>query len=350
MKKLIFIILFFSYQSSRGQINDSFILSGSINVDSGMIRLFEAGNITTYPENFNFSPVPVRKGKFRIEGKINSPYEVRLYLKVENQIKYVSEGFFIEPGRQTITCNADSSGEIPDIHNTSMQEFLKEYHSIEYNFLDTISNYDKEKSSRNEYLLQYAQKHPDSYVALWAISLMSKGGYDLQLDSAFLILSDKIKSSSAGILIQDELSHLRLTRIGAEFPAMNVIDLQSKSHEISWGSLHSKYILVDFWYSHCSACIGQFPNYIKIVDNYQHKGFTLIGISIDTSVADITAWKDVIKSKSLNWHQFRVTMETTNNLRISGCPTNFLLDRSGKIIASDMDTKQLSDFLATKLN
>ncbi len=315
-----------------------------------MINLFEAGNITTYPENFNFSPVPVRKGKFRIAGEINSPYEVRLYLKVGNQIKYVSEGFFIEPGMQIIICNADSSKEIPDIQNTSMIEFLKEYHSIEYNSLDTISNYEKEKSAKNVYLHQYAQRHPYSYVALWAISLRSRGGYDPQLDSAFLILSDKIKSSNAGILIQDELNHLRLTRTGAEFPAMNVINLQSKSQEISWGSLHSKYILVDFWFSHCSACIGQFPSLIKIVDNYQNKGFTLIGISIDTSVADINAWKEVIKNKSLNWRQFRVTMETTNNLRISGCPTSFLLDGSGKIIANDLDTRQLSDFLAAKLN
>jgi thiol-disulfide isomerase/thioredoxin len=350
LKKLTFIILFCCFQSSRGQNNDSFTLSGSINVDSGMLNLFEAGNITTYPENFNFSPVPVTKGKFRIEGKINSPYEVRLYLKVGNQIKYVSEGFFIEPGMQTIICNADSSREIPDINNASMFEFLKEYHSIEYNSLDTISNYDKEKVARNEYLFQYAQKHPYSYVALWAISVRSRGGYDFLLDSAFLILSDKIKSSIAGILIQDELNHLRLTKTGAEFPAMNVIDLQNKIHEISWKSLHSKYILVDFWFSHCSACIGQFQDYIKIVDNYKNKGFTMIGITMDTSAVNIAAWKDVIKNRSLNWIQFRVPVETINNLRISGFPTSFLLDSTGKIIANDMDTKQLSEFLQSNLN
>ena len=350
LKKLSFLILLFCYHSSRGQINDSYVLSGSINADSGTIKLIESGNITAYPENFNFSPVPVRNGKFRIVGEINAPYEVRLYLKVGSQVKYVSEGFFIEPGIQTIICNADSSREIPNIQNASMLEYLEEYRSTEFQSLDTVKDYYNEHAAKRKYLYQYAQKHPDSFVALWGISVGLRGGYDLQLDSAFSILSDKIKSTSAGMLIQDELNHLRLTRTGVEFPAMNVVDLQSASHEISWRSLHSRYTLVDFWFSHCSACISEFPDYIKIVDKYQNKGFTMIGISNDSSAFEITAWKDVIKNKSLNWSQFRVPRETTDNLRISLFPTNFLLDSSGKIIANNMDTKQLSDFLATKLN
>jgi thiol-disulfide isomerase/thioredoxin len=350
LKKLSFLILLFWYHSSIGQTNDSFVLSGSINTDSGMINFFQSGNITAYPGDFNFSPVPVRRGKFRIVGEISAPYEVRLYLKVGSQVKYVSDGFFIEPGIQTIICNADSSREIPNIQNASMYEYLKEYRSKEYYALDTINNYQKQITARNEYLLKYTQKHPDSYVSLWEISVRLMRGYDLQMDSAFGELSDKIKYSSVGILIKDDLFHLRLTRTGAEFPIMNAVDLQSKSQEISWGSLHSKYILVDFWFSHCSACIGEFPDYIKIVDKYQNKGFTMIGISNDTSAVNIKAWKDVIKNKSLNWSQFRVPRETTDNLRISLFPTNFLLDGSGRIIANNMDTKQLSDFLATKLN
>jgi thiol-disulfide isomerase/thioredoxin len=350
LKKLSFLILLFWYHSSRGQTNDSFVLSGSINVDSGMINLYSRGSNTAFPKDFNFSPVPVKNGKFKIEGKISTPYEVILQLKVGGQFTYLSGGFFIEPGVQNIICNADSLREIPNIQNASMLEYLKEYRSTEYYSLDTIKNYDKEMAARNEYLLQYAQRHPDSYVSLWEISNRLKGGFYSQMDSAFGELSDKIKSSSVGMLIQDDLFHLRLTRTGLAFPALNAFDLQGKSHEILWGSLDSKYILVDFWFSHCSACISEFPNFIKIVGKYQNKGFTMIGISNDTSAFEITAWKDVIKNKSLNWTQFRVPRETTNNLRISLYPTNFLLDGSGRIIANNLDTKQLSDFLATKLN
>ncbi len=314
-----------------------------------MINLLGSGNITAYPENFNFTPVLVKNGKFRIEGKINTPYEVMLLLKNERQ-SYISDRFFIEPGIQTIICNADSSRETPNIQNESMLEYLKEYRSSEFQSFDKIKDYNKKKEARKEYLRLYAKKHPSSYVVLWEISYELRDGYDLQLDSSYADLTEKIKSSNLGVRIQDELNHLRLTRTGAEFPIMNVVDLQSKSHEISWGSLQSRYTLVDFWFSHCSVCIGEFPDYIKIVDKYQNKGFMIIGISNDTSAFEITAWKDVIKNKSLNWSQFRVPRETTDNLRISLFPTNFLLDGSGKIIANNMDTKQLSDFLATKLN
>ncbi len=341
------LLLIWCYRCT-GQTNDSFVLSGSINADSGMISLYPRGSSSAFPKDFNFSPVPVKHGKFRIEGKIEAPCEIVLLLSGSKS--YISGGFFLEPGNQNIICDADSLHEIPKIENASMSEYLKEYRSTEYRFLDTIKDWDEEKAARHEYLLQYAKKHPDSYIALWEISVMSKSGYYSIIDSAFTVLSDKIKLSNPGARIQDDLNHLRLTKSGAEFPVMNAVDLQGKSHKISWGSLHSKYILVDFWFGHCSACIGQFPNYIKIVDEYKNKGFTMIGLSIDTSVADIKEWKSVIKNKSLNWNQFRVPRETADNLRIVGYPTNFLLDGFGKIIASDMDTKQVSDFLKEKLN
>ncbi len=333
MKKIIFFLLLIYCHRCTGQTNNSFILSGSIDTDSGMISLYSPGSNTTFPKDFNFSPVPIKNGRFRIVGKIEAPCEVALMLKVGGQNAYLSGRFFIEPGIQNIICNADSLREIPNIKNASMSEYLQEYRSTEYQSLDTIKNWDEEKAARHEYLLQYAKKHPDSYVALWEISYLSGGGYESKFDSAFTVLSDKIKFSNPGTRIQDDLNHLRLTKSGAEFPAMNAFDLQGRSHEISWGSLHSKYILVDFWFGHCSACIGQFPNYIKIVDEYRNRGFTMIGISDDTSAVNITAWKEVVKNKSLNWSQFRVPKETTSNLRISYYPTNFLLDGSGKIIA-----------------
>ena len=39
-----------------------------------------------------------------------------------------------------------------------------------------------------------------------------------------------------------------------------------------------------------------------------------------------------------------------NNMRISSFPFNFLLDSSGRIIAKDLDKKEISDFLQANLN
>jgi thiol-disulfide isomerase/thioredoxin len=150
--------------------------------------------------------------------------------------------------------------------------------------------------------------------------------------------------------VGNDLNHLRLTAIGKSFPSVTYFDISGKRKLISYPALKVKYTLVDFWFGHCSACIGQFPELIKIVNNYKNKGFAMVGISSDTSVADITVWKNVIKDKFLNWVQYRTDDVSIKNLRINLFPSNFLLDSEGIIIAKDLDTRQLADFLQEKLN
>jgi thiol-disulfide isomerase/thioredoxin len=350
MKRFIFILLFIWWHTCAGQTKGFFRLTGTINRDSGMINLYSIGNITDFPKYFNFSPVPVRHGKFIIEGKISHPYQVMFILKASGVITYISDGFFIEPGVQNITCNADSLKEIPIIHNSTMIEYLQKYRSVEYQSFDTINDYYKKKILERKYLYRYAQKNPESYVALWEVSKKLEGGYNIQLDSSFMVLSDKIKSSNAGKLIRNDLNHLVLTDTGKIFPQINIIDLEGKTRKLSYINKNVKYVLIDFWFSHCPPCLQQFPDYLIFVNKYGNKGFNIIGISSDSSPGDIEAWKKVIRSQSLNWLQYRASNETMRNLRITGAPYNFLLDNSGKIIAKDLSAKEVSDFLQTNLN
>ena len=350
MKISIIILIFIWYHPCVGQTNNSFTLFGIINADSGTIRLLPVGNISDYPKSFNFSEIPVKNGKFLIEGKIGYPFEVFLGLNVGGQFTYLSGRFFIEPGTQTVTCNTESLRKIPDIHNATMLEYLQKYLSIEYQSLDTIDDHHKRVSLKNIYLYEFVQRHPVSYVALWEISRYLTDGYNKYLDSAFTVLSDDIKLSNTGRLVKDELSHLLLTDTGKIFPNIDVIGLEGKPCKISYSNNRTKYILIDFWFSHCGPCLSQFPNYLKIIEKYRDKGFTMIGISSDSSPSDIEAWKKVINSQSLSWLQYRVNKKTMNNLRIAIAPYNFLLDSSGKIIAKDMEPKEISDFLQAKLN
>ena len=354
MKKYIIYLLSVCCYSCMGQTNETFTLNGTINVDSGLIAFYNFGGESDYPADFNFSFVPVERGKFLIEGKIHHPTKLGLLMKVNGNTYYVSDGFYLEAGKQTIVCKSDTTTwdrDVPNIHNAAMLEYLNQYCSPEYRSLDTINDYYIRKRLRREYLYQYAQKYPDSFVALWEISDRLIGGYDKHIDSAFERLSDKIKTSNSGQLIRNDLRQLALTDTGRIFPAFLVVDLKENTKKLSYPKLNAKYILVDFWFSHCPACISQFPEYIKIVDEYNHKGFSMIGISIDSSRANIAVWKDVIKSRSLNWTQYRVSdWETLNGLRIYGYPKNYLLDGTGRIVAVDLDTKQLSELLQSNLN
>ena len=155
------------------------------------------------------------------------------------------------------------------------------------------------------YIKEYAKKYPGSYISLWEIAQNLEYEYDPALDSGFSYLSPGIKKTYSGRQVEDDLGHLRLTAVGKPFPTVTYFETSGKGTQISYPALKAKYTLVDFWFGHCSACIGQFPDYKKIVNNYQNKGFIMIGITNDSSVADIKTWKNVIKEQSLNWIQYR---------------------------------------------
>ena len=75
----------------------------------------------------------------------------------------------------------------------------------------------------------------------------------------------------------------------------------------------------------------------------------MVGISSDTSAADITVWKQVIHEKGLTWVQYRTDDSSMKNLRINYAPSNFLVDSHGMIIAKNLDTHEVAEFLKDSL-
>ena len=352
-KKLLFVSLSLWTNIAHSQKNHSFTLYGTIDIDSGTMRFSPAANENDYPAHFNFSPVPVVKGKFLIKGNLQTPVKLMLFCSEAGNLVYVSKGFYLDSGTQTVICKKDTTGynrEIPDIHNETMDIYMHSYFSSEWQALDTISDYDQEVKMKMTYFTEYVKKYPDSYVSLWELAENLKRGYDPALDSGFSYLSPELKSGYSGRQLGNDLRHLRLTTVGKPFPTVTYFDISGNRKQISYQALKTKYTLVDFWFAHCSACIGQFPDYVKVVNNFKNKGFTMISISSDISVANITAWKNVIKEQSLNWAQYRTDVASIKNLRINGFPANFLLNSEGIIIAKGLDPQQLADFLKEKLN
>jgi len=352
-KKLLFVFLSCWANFAISQKTHSYSLSGTIDIDSGTIQFLAAANANDYPDHFNFSPVPIIKDKFLIKGNLQGSVKLMLSTNGTGIDRYVSKGFYLDSGVQTIICKKDTTGfnrEIPDIHNETMDRYINSYFSSEWHAVDTVSDYHQQGKLIMTYIKDYAKKYPDSYVSLWELAENLEMGYYPVLDSGFSYLSPGLKASYSGRQLENDLRHLRLTTVGKPFPTVTYIDISGKRKQISYPALKAKYILVDFWFSHCPPCIGQFPDFKKIVNNYQNKGFTLIGVSSDTSFVNIAAWKNVIREQSLNWSQYRTDDASMKYLRINFAPFNFLLDSKGIIIAKNLDTHQLADFLQEKLN
>ena len=349
MKILVSILAIIYCFTSKGQAVDSFTLSGNINRDSGLVTLYSGGSDRDYPELLNFKPVSVIHGKFTIRERLKYPIYVTLRFSSGTQL-YSTDRFYLESGAQHIECHADSFREVIDIQNPTMSEFNTEYCSKDYNLIDTVSNYYKRLALTKIYVYRYSQNHPDSYVALWQISRYLSDGYNRYLDSAYTVLSAEIKNTETGKLIRDDLNKLELTDTGKVFPELTLIDLQGNSKNLSFKRPSSKYILIDFWFAHCTACNSEFPTYIDLYNKYHEKGFSIVGISIDSSPSNIQAWKEIIKTKPLHWTQYRANEKTIDDLRINYYPSNFLIDSSGKIIAINLGSKEVADLIRAKLN
>ena len=139
-----------------------------------------------------------------------------------------------------------------------------------------------------------------------------------------------------------------MTSIDSVFPKIPIVDSFGKKYTVN-SKLFGQYTLIDFWFSHCGPCISTFPDLKNLYADYKEHGFEILGISVDTKENKLD-WLKKINANALSWPQFWDKDYTqADKLGISMFPTNFLLDKNGRIIASDLEANQLRNFLKEHL-
>lgn len=133
--------------------------------------------------------------------------------------------------------------------------------------------------------------------------------------------------------IQQKIDRLKAIAIGRPAPDFELNDLDGKGVKLS--ALKGKYVLLDFWASWCGPCRKENPTVVKAYNNYKAKGFTVLGVSLDSSEP---AWRKAVKEDGMPWVQVlndkKVAAERL--YEVKGIPANFLIDPQGKIIATNL--------------
>ncbi|MBL7745782.1 MAG: TlpA family protein disulfide reductase [Chitinophagaceae bacterium] len=115
---------------------------------------------------------------------------------------------------------------------------------------------------------------------------------------------------------------------------------------IRLSSLKGKVVLLDFWASWCGPCRVSNKNLVKLYAKYKASGFEILGVSLDD---EATKWKTAIRQDKITWLQVNDAggwdARIAQAWGINAIPTSYLIDKDGKLLAMDLEGKELEKAL-----
>ena len=210
-------------------------------------------------------------------------------------------------------------------------------------------------------LVAYAEKNPGSPASGYIVlSLSESFSPAAKLESLFRSLPparqaaieesfeanlEKLKAKEAAeSIVMAAHSKMDVGKIAVDF-----IQNDTEGKPVSLSSFKGKYVLVDFWASWCGPCRAENPNLVKAYNKYKDKGFTVLGVSLDSENAK-AAWLEAIKKDGLNWTNVSDLKGFDNAAAkmygIALIPQNFLVGPDGVIIAANLRGEALEQKLA----
>ena len=119
---------------------------------------------------------------------------------------------------------------------------------------------------------------------------------------------------------------------------------------IRLSSLKGKVVLLDFWASWCGPCRISNKQLVKLYPKYKAKGFEILSVSLDD---DKGKWVKAIKKDNISWLQVNDgggwDARTAVSWQIYAIPTSYLVDKNGKLVAKDLEGKELEKALKVLL-
>jgi len=338
---------------------------------SGKIAGLKDGKIYLSADNGKTDSVLAKDGRFSFKGEMPEPMFYILKLPGQNGGK----GFFAEPGKITITGIKDSLYNAV-VTGSELQQQLEEWSKVwrtialqagpMYHRLDSVTEHGKIKETKEERkvfddgmeslsvqtyaaVTTFIKKYPQSPVGPFIINDRYINYPNAEkLAGSFALLGEGARQSYYGKKIIAYQETMAKTAVGTS-PDFTLADTVGNMLKLS--SLKGKYVLVDFWASWCGPCRKENPNVVAAYKKYHSQGLEIVSVSLDTK-KDL--WMRAIAKDSLGWNHVSDLRgwesAPVKEFGIHAIPTNFLLDKEGRVIANNLRGAALLDKLGALLN
>jgi len=308
-----------------------------------------------------------KDGNFTMTGTLDHPDIY--YLQVKDKRGYLL--LFLENSNIKITGNVDSlwfakaeGSPYQDDYN-AYQELLKPYEA-QYKKLygmwqqakmlgnkamvkQVEAQYDSVGKQQQEVDKKFMEEHPNSLVSPYLLRSLA---YDMEGEEIENYLS-QMDTSFRNIEFVETLKEWAAAkkRVAIGRSAIDFTLNDTTGHPVTLSDLYGNYILIDFWAAWCSPCRAENPNLVKTFKKYHKKGFDVIGVSLDDNKKD---WVEAIQKDGLLWTQVSDLKgwkaDVAKMYGVRSIPSNFLLDKDGKVIGKNLRGDALKEKLSELLD
>jgi len=375
---IIFVVVLFAASCSKSGYKISGILENA-NGDTLILQMVKTQSLETVD-----SVVVDASGQFKMKGELENADFFLLKKDPNNLITLI-----LEPGQQlTINGDLDDFANNYDVTGSAGSKLIKEFNTKLDETLFKITMLNKIYSDslgspnmaeivnnlqeRSEKILEEQKDFSTEFVRNNVGSLasilvlyqqispqynvfdpMEDYEYFFMVDSAIF---DKYSQSGAASTLHAHVTDLK-QRIEKIREKDKLISPGSSSPEIALptpegdtirlSSTRGKIVLLDFWAAWCKPCRDENPNLVANYKKYHDMGFEIFQVSLDQT---LDQWVKGIEDDKLGEWIHVSDLKFWNSVvvpafYIEAIPTNFLLDKEGKIIAKNLRGKALSDKL-----
>jgi peroxiredoxin len=321
-----------------------------------------------------------QSGAFQLEGKVSEPTFFLLQLTgnnfatllVDSTEKVTVTGSYPLFAKDYTVKGSDNSEKVRDLtfrfaaakSKTDSLRLLYQKHQNDAGYTTDLERWNREYtkvvSDYTYYLNDFVKRNPFSMASVYA--LYQKWGEndfvanDFQaMKSAASALyavypkSDLVKAlynNTLTIIKQQKNAKLSdlISQSAVNSPNLKLPDSSGIERDL-W-SLHGKVVLLHFWSSKDRTSRIQNQVLVELYAKYKHRGFEIYMVSVDE---ERSSWLTAIAEDQLTWinvGDMKGSIKALMNYNIRSIPSNYLLDKEGKIVGKNLKGPDLDKALA----